>query len=93
MPSPRPKVVDLADKLSLFSDHWSPKVVARLDDHEVKLVKVKGEFVWHTHDEADELFLVIDGTLVIRLPRRRCHTSGGPDVCRPAVRGALPGGR
>lgn len=67
MPSPRPKVVDLADKLSLFSDHWSPKVVARLDDHEVKLVKVKGEFVWHTHDEADELFLVIDGTLVIRL--------------------------
>ena len=61
------KVVDLADKLALFSEHWSPKVVARLDDHEVKLVKVKGEFVWHRREEADELFFVIDGTLVIRL--------------------------
>ena len=64
---PLRKVVDLADKLALFSEHWSPKVVARLDDHEVKLVKVKGEFVWHRHEEADELFFVIDGTLVIRL--------------------------
>lgn len=58
--------VDLAGKLSLFSAHWSPKVVAELDEHEVKVVKVKGDFVWHTH-ESDELFLVVDGELTIRL--------------------------
>jgi mannose-6-phosphate isomerase-like protein (cupin superfamily) len=60
-------VVDLADKLGLFSEHWSPKVVARLNDYEVKLAKLKGEFVWHTHDDTDELFLVIEGTLTIQL--------------------------
>ena len=60
-------VVDIADKLALFSDHWSPKVVARLNDYEIKLVKLKGEFVWHTHDDTDELFLVIAGHLTIQL--------------------------
>ena len=60
-------VVDIARKLELFSEHWSPKVVARLNDYEIKLVKVKGEFVWHTHDDTDELFLVIEGSLTIQL--------------------------
>ena len=60
-------VVDLADKLGLFSEHWSPNVVARLNDYEVKLAKLKGEFVWHSHDDTDELFLVIEGSLVIGL--------------------------
>ena len=60
-------VVDLADKLGLFSEHWSPKVVARLNDYEIKLAKLKGEFVWHTHDDTDELFLVIEGILTIQL--------------------------
>jgi mannose-6-phosphate isomerase-like protein (cupin superfamily) len=59
--------VDIAEKLSSFSEHWSPKVVARLNDYEIKLVKVKGEFVWHTHEDTDELFLVIDGALTIQL--------------------------
>ena len=62
------RVVDLKDRLSLFSDHWSPKVVATLNDYEVKVVKVKGEFVWHSHADTDELFLVVDGTLTIQLP-------------------------
>ena len=62
------RVVDLKDRLSLFSDHWSPKVVATLNDYEVKVVKVKGEFVWHSHADTDELFLVVQGTLTIRLP-------------------------
>jgi len=61
-------VVDLRDKLSLFSEHWSPKVVATMNDYEVKVVKVKGEFVWHSHADTDELFLVVDGYLTIRLP-------------------------
>lgn len=59
--------IDLAEKLSSFSDYWSPKVVARLNDYEIKVVKVKGEFVWHTHDDTDELFLVINGELTIQL--------------------------
>jgi mannose-6-phosphate isomerase-like protein (cupin superfamily) len=62
-----PAAVDLAAKLALFTEHWSPKVVARLNDYEVKVVKVQGEFVWHSHDDTDELFLVLDGTLDIRL--------------------------
>ena len=60
-------VVDLHEKLSRFSDHWSPKVVARMNDYEVKVVKLQGEFTWHTHDDTDELFLVVDGELTIQL--------------------------
>lgn len=59
--------IDIADKLAQFSEHWSPKVVARLNDYEIKLAKLKGEFVWHTHDDTDELFLVIEGRLTIQL--------------------------
>ena len=62
-----PAPVDLADKLSQFTDLWSPKVVARLNDAEVKVVKVQGEFTWHRHDDTDELFLVIAGRLTIQL--------------------------
>lgn len=54
------EVVDIAAKLALVTDHWSPKVVARLNDYEIKVVKVKGEFVWHSHEDTDELFLVVD---------------------------------
>src|SRR6476620_10126838 len=61
-------VVDLRDKLSLFSEHWSPKVVATMNDYEVKVVKVKGEFVWHSHADTDELFLVVHGALTVQLP-------------------------
>jgi len=64
-------VIDLAEKLSLFSEHWSPKVVARLNDYEIKLVKLKGEFVWHVHEDTDELFLVVEGSLTIQL-RDQC---------------------
>jgi mannose-6-phosphate isomerase-like protein (cupin superfamily) len=60
-------VIDLAEKLAAFSEHWSPKVVARLNDYEVKVVKIHGEFVWHTHDDTDELFLVVAGELTIQL--------------------------
>jgi mannose-6-phosphate isomerase-like protein (cupin superfamily) len=59
--------IDLAEKFASFSEHWSPKVVARLNDYEIKAVKVSGEFVWHTHDDTDELFLVIEGELTIQL--------------------------
>jgi mannose-6-phosphate isomerase-like protein (cupin superfamily) len=59
--------VNLAEKLSLFSDHWAPRSIAQLNDYEVKLVKVQGDFVWHSHAETDELFLVLRGKLRIDL--------------------------
>jgi len=59
--------VDLNEKLSKFSELWAPKVVARLNDYEIKVVKLQGEFVWHTHDDTDELFLVLAGQLTIQL--------------------------
>jgi mannose-6-phosphate isomerase-like protein (cupin superfamily) len=62
--------VDLDRALASFTELWSPKLAARLNDYEVKLVKLEGEFVWHTHDETDELFLVIDGELTIQLHDR-----------------------
>jgi mannose-6-phosphate isomerase-like protein (cupin superfamily) len=61
------RAVDLREKLSRFSELWSPKVVARLNDYEIKVVKLQGEFVWHAHDDTDELFLVLDGQLTIQL--------------------------
>lgn len=54
--------VNLDQKLSLFSDHWSPKIVGELNGQQVKLAKFKGEFVWHKHDNEDELFFVIKGS-------------------------------
>ena len=62
--------VNLAEKLALFHEHWSPKVVGALNGQEVKLAKVEGEFVWHHHDAEDELFLVIHGELAIHLRDR-----------------------
>jgi mannose-6-phosphate isomerase-like protein (cupin superfamily) len=53
--------VNLRDKLALFADHWSPKVVGELNGQQVKLVKLLGEFVWHHHDDEDEMFLVVAG--------------------------------
>lgn len=55
--------VNIAQKLSLFSEYWSPKIVGELNGQHVKLAKLKGEFVWHKHEQEDELFLVIKGTL------------------------------
>ncbi len=53
--------VNLRDKLALFADHWSPKIVGELNGQQVKLVKLLGEFVWHHHDDEDEMFLVVSG--------------------------------
>jgi mannose-6-phosphate isomerase-like protein (cupin superfamily) len=61
------EAIDIAEKLSRFSQYWSPKVVARLNDYEIKVVKAQGQFVWHTHEDTDELFLVVHGKLTIQL--------------------------
>jgi len=75
--------VNLTQKLSLFQDHWSPKIVGELNDSYVKLVKVKGEFVWHHHDVEDELFLVVKGRLLIRLPDRDVRLEEGEFIIVP----------
>lgn len=61
------QVVNLRDKFSKFTECWSPKVVGEFNDAHVKLSKLKGEFVWHQHDKEDELFLVVKGTLRMKL--------------------------
>jgi mannose-6-phosphate isomerase-like protein (cupin superfamily) len=61
MPTP----INLAQKLSLFSEHWSPKVIAEMNDYQFKLVKLQGDFVWHNHTDTDETFLVLQGQLRI----------------------------
>ena len=60
------KVV-LADKFAQFSDHWSPKVAGQINNFSVKLAKVQGEFVWHHHDVEDEMFLVVKGSLLMKM--------------------------
>ena len=71
---PADKVV-LAEKLALFADHWRPRTVAEFNGHDVMVVKVKGEFVWHRHEETDDFFLVLAGRLDLRL-RDRTVTLG-----------------
>jgi mannose-6-phosphate isomerase-like protein (cupin superfamily) len=61
------QVVKLAEKFNLFNEHWSPKLVGVVNDTQIKLVKLQGEFVWHHHEYEDEMFFVVKGTLVIKL--------------------------
>jgi len=60
-----PNTVNLNEKFGLFSEQWSPRVVAELNDYQFKLVKVEGDFVWHQHDDTDEVFIVVEGELGI----------------------------
>ncbi|MGB2741126.1 MAG: cupin domain-containing protein [Cognaticolwellia sp.] len=58
-------VINFKEKFSQFNEHWSPRVVAEMNDYQFKLAKVEGEFVWHDHPDTDEVFIVIEGTLKI----------------------------
>ena len=75
--------VNLAQKFSLFQDHWNPKIAGVLNDSYVKLVKLKGEFVWHHHEEEDELFFVVKGKLLIKLRDRDIRLQEGEFVIIP----------
>ncbi len=61
------EVIDIGQKFGLFSEYWDPRIAGELNDSYVKLAKLKGEFVWHLHENEDELFWVVKGTLVIKL--------------------------
>ena len=68
--------VNLAEKFATFSERWAPKIVGTVDDYEVKIVKIVGDFVWHSHADADEMFLVVDG--VLRMDFRDRQVTVGP---------------
>lgn len=75
--------VNLADKFNLFDEYWTPKIVGDLNDSHIKLAKFKGEFVWHKHDNEDELFFVIKGNLLIKLRDQDIHLEEGEFVIIP----------
>ncbi len=70
-------VVNLEQKLSLINDHWTPRVVAEMNDYQFKLVKLEGEFIWHKHDDTDEVFYLVDGELTIELRDGNVHLKTG----------------
>ncbi|MBR1213418.1 cupin domain-containing protein [Bradyrhizobium sp. JYMT SZCCT0180] len=69
--------IDLSEKLSTFSEHWSPRTVTQFNNCDVMVVKVKGEFVWHKHDDTDDFFLVLKGVLDIQLRDRTITLESG----------------
>jgi len=78
-----PAKVNLAEKLLLITEHWRPKVVGELNGQEVKLVKLKGTFVWHHHDKEDELFLGVDGRFRVEFPDRTVEVGPGEFIIVP----------
>lgn len=80
---PDPTVINLAAKLALVGEPWTPRIVAALNDYEVKVARVSGEFVWHSHPDTDEMFLVIAGTLGIQFRDRRVELHPGEMIVVP----------
>ncbi|HEY45522.1 MAG: cupin [Anaerolineae bacterium SM23_ 63] len=66
------QAINLADKLSTFDEYWSPRIIAQMNDYHFKLAKIRGEFIWHSHPETDEVFLVLKGDM--RIEFRGFHT-------------------
>ena len=77
--------INFAEKFGKFSEHWSPKIVAQMNDYHFKLVKLEGEFVWHSHADTDEVFIVLDGRLTI-------HFRDGDVVLRSGEMFVVPKG-
>ena len=75
--------VSIAQKFAAFSDHWQPKIAGELNGQQIKLVKLKGEFVWHHHDHEDELFMVVKGTLRMRFRNREVNVREGEFIIVP----------
>ncbi len=69
--------INIQEKLAKFSDHWSPKVVAEMNDYQFKLVKIQGDFVWHNHADTDEVFIVIEGSMRIEFEDGEVELSEG----------------
>lgn len=76
--------VSLAQKLARFDEHWSPKIVGEMNDHHVKLVKFVGDFVWHKHDDTDEMFFVVQGRFTMKLRDGDVDLGAGEFIIIPA---------
>ena len=71
------RAISFTEKFGLFSEHWQPKVIAELNDYQFKIVKLQGDFIWHSHAETDEAFIVIDGDLRIDFRDGAVHIGSG----------------
>ena len=71
------KKINIKQKFSKFSEYWSPKVLAEMNDYEFKIARIKGEFIWHNHTETDEVFIVIEGSMKILLRGKTIQLSKG----------------
>jgi mannose-6-phosphate isomerase-like protein (cupin superfamily) len=77
--------VNIAEKLSMFTDHWNPRIIGELNGQHVKAVKLKGEFVWHHHVDEDELFMVIKGVLTMELRDKTITVNEGEFIVIPRM--------
>ena len=71
------KPINFRNKFELFSEHWSPKVIAEMNDYQFKLVKIQGEFIWHDHEDTDEVFIVLSGEMDIEFRDGKVHLLPG----------------
>ena len=69
--------INLQSKFELFSEHWSPKVIAEMNNYQLKLIKIKGQFTWHEHKDTDEVFIVIEGSMGIEFKDRTVELNAG----------------
>ncbi len=76
--------INLKDKLARFSEYWSPRVIAEMNNYQFKLAKLKGEFVWHSHADTDEVFIVLDGAMCIEFRDKVVRLSSGEMYVVPA---------
>ncbi len=71
------QAINFSAKLAKFNDHWSPRIIAEMNDYQFKLVKIAGDFVWHDHPDTDETFIVLSGEMMIAFRDGRVHLSTG----------------
>ena len=75
--------INLAEKFDLVQEHWHPHLIAELDNYDIKVVKIAGEFVWHKHDDADEMFLIIKGAMNMEMRDRTVSLTAGEMIVVP----------
>ncbi|NWA28468.1 cupin domain-containing protein [Pseudomonas gingeri] len=78
-----PSPVNLAQKLALFTEHWQPRIVAEMNDYQFKVLKVEGDFVWHSHADTDETFIILEGELRIDFRDSQVHLAAGEMIVVP----------
>ena len=89
------KKINFKSKFQKFDEHWSPKVIAEMNDYQFKLVKIEKDFIWHQHDDTDEVFIVIEGKIFIefnpiKLTKKDWKKACPPNVCCPIALKVLP---